>query len=250
MKETKLIIFCFMILCITLCNVSFKSEANSRNNSQRKLDSDTGEQENFILVTYSASTSYTDGFYRNVQSRDTIHGIFVIWDTKYGDNYEYLKDDVELEVGNGGTIRIVLAESLSSLKEFFENEANIKSVDFSHFDFSILKDMNSLFKGCSSLESVNFGEFDASKIEDMTSMFENCIKLTNLNISQFKTTETLLKVPNMFSGCSSLIYLDISSFNLEGVKKDETDEKVNFIDMFKGVDLKYISLNDGSKWNN
>ena len=172
-----------MILCITLCNVSFKSEANSRNNSQRKLDGDTGEQENFILVTYSASTSYTDGFYRNVQSRDTIQGIFVIGDTKFEDNYEYLKDDVELEVGNGGTIRIVLAESLSSLKEFFENEANIKSVDFSHFDFSILKDMNSLFKGCSSLESVNFGEFDASKIEDMTSMFENCIKLTNLNIS-------------------------------------------------------------------
>ena len=82
------------------------------------------------------------------------------------------------------------------------------------------------FSFISNLIQVNFNNnFNTSEVTSMYGMFSECSSLTSLNLSSFDT----LKVTRMgyaFSGCSSLTSLDLSSFNTSNV--------TDMYDMFNG----------------
>ena len=124
-----------------------------------------------------------------------------------------------------------------SMPSIFIADKNIISVDFSHFNSSLVKnmkslfssssieeinfsnfvtsgvtDMSSMFEGCTSLKSLNLSNFNTSKVGDMSSMFEGCTSLKSLNLSNFNTSK-VGDMWNMFYGCESLQYLDISHFS-------------------------------------
>ena len=62
---------------------------------------------------------------------------------------------------------------------------------------------------------------DTSKVTSMYSMFSGCSSLTSLDLSSFDTSN-VTNMNSMFSSCSSLTSLDLSSFNTSNVTNMES----------------------------
>ena len=113
---------------------------------------------------------------------------------------------------------------------------NLQSIDFTHFDSSMVTNMNSMFYGCNSLISINFADFDTSNVKNMSCMFSECNSLKSLNLSNF-ITSSVIDMSKMFYNCISLNLLDISNFDMRGINNDTSK------DMFENIDqLKYFNI--------
>ncbi|MGL9947610.1 hypothetical protein IGJ63_002742 [Enterococcus sp. DIV1375a] len=80
--------------------------------------------------------------------------------------------------------------------------------------------MASLFEGCTSLKSIEgFTDVDMRSNTSCASMFKNCKSLVNIDNNQlaWRNTNIVGTMCQMFLGCSSLISLDLSSFNTANV---------------------------------
>ena len=102
-----------------------------------------------------------------------------------------------------------------------------------------------LFYKYASLKAIDFGEYiDTSKVTNMYSMFSNCSSLTSLDLSTFDTSK-VTAMGHMFSDCSGLASLDLSNFNTQSV--------TNMSWMFGGYtgckSLKELNLNNFSTSN-
>ncbi len=74
-----------------------------------------------------------------------------------------------------------------------------------------------LFDGFTNVTNINGLEYlDTSKVTDMTAMFSNCSKLAKLDVSSLET-EKVTRMNSMFNGCSSLTSLDVSGFDTSKV---------------------------------
>lgn len=74
------------------------------------------------------------------------------------------------------------------------------------------------FYGYSSLEEITGLEnLNTGKVKNMASMFSYCSALSALDISSFVTTR-VYDMSSMFSGCSALTALDLSSFETTSVR--------------------------------
>ena len=196
------------------------------------LDNNECESTNYITVYYGEKAEYDNGFlvenYRN-DLEFIINGVYNIKQNT-SDNLIVLPDS---------KIEIHFSNPVRNLGKFFSSEidpnmAKITSIDFSHFNTSLIEDITSMFSGCSSLKSIDLSFFDTSKIVDMSNMFLNCTSLEILDLSTFDTS-SVTNMNSMFSGCESLKFLDISNFNMEKITNAES--------MFDGINnLKYINL--------
>ena len=161
--------------------------------------------ENYITIQYNKNITYENGFQINKEDFPEYRKDIIF--IKNEENI--INPTGKLEIKSNSKIEIHLDNSIQSLASFFNSSydnfaKNIISIDFSHFDSSLITDMNSLFSGCSSLEKLD---------------------LRNLIINSESSME------NMFSGCDSLEYLDISGFN------------INSYDILNGLsNLKYIII--------
>lgn len=73
------------------------------------------------------------------------------------------------------------------------------------------------FSGMSNLEEIeNLQNLNTSEVTYMSSMFSNCSKLQSLDLSSFNTAN-VIDMEGMFQGCSSLQSIKLSSFNTEKV---------------------------------
>jgi len=95
------------------------------------------------------------------------------------------------------------------------NEATFYNGDkFVSIDLSGVKRANflgSMFSHCSNLQSVTFADdFDTSYVEDMREMFSGCTMLTEVDLTSFKTNKVKYSAA-MFLGCSSLTTIYASS---------------------------------------
>jgi hypothetical protein len=69
------------------------------------------------------------------------------------------------------------------------------------------------FYGCSSLEEITGLEhLNTGRVKNMSSMFSYCTALSALDLSSFDTTR-VENMSSMFFGCSALTHLDLSTFN-------------------------------------
>ena len=91
-------------------------------------------------------------------------------------------------------------------------------LDCSDIDVSNMgEDMNNLFDGFNDVETINITGWKTSNIENMSFMFYNCKNLKNiigigeLNLSNVEA------IQSMFSGCESLVSLDISNWDVSNV---------------------------------
>ena len=143
--------------------------------------------------------------------------------------------------------------AVTTMQSMFQNCSNLTSLDVSKFNTGAVTIMGSMFWGCSSLTSLDVSKFDTSKVTTMNHMFGDCQSLTSLDLKNFNTnlvidmdgmfircynlthitldeddfdTSSVTKMSSMFSGCSSLIEIDVSHFNTSAV--------TNMYQMFNG----------------
>ena len=229
------------------------------------LETNKTESNNYIIIRYGNNAEYKFGFIKDKDNNNNKFRKNIEFITNTNP-YKKLKDTDELILRRGSKLEIYFSSPLSSLEKFFDPEIdngmkNAISIDLSHFDISLMNNMNSLFSNCvslqkiylpeeiklkdqmiqifyecNSLESVDLSCFDTSSVTDMHRLFYNCNTIKNLDLSSFDTKSTI-NMNEMFYGCSSLEVLDISSFNMEKVKENTN--------MFEGLsNLLYLNIYD------
>jgi hypothetical protein len=132
---------------------------------------------------------------------------------------------------------------LNNMDYMFEGCEKLLSIDLSHIESASLNSMIYTFANCKNLENVNFTSVNTSKVVLMDFLFVGCIKLTNIDGFNELDTSSLKKTAGMFFGCNSLIFANLSSFNLDGIK----EQSGMFIEVnsLKEVDLG--NCTDGNK---
>ena len=98
----------------------------------------------------------------------------------------------------------------------FSNFTNLKSIDFSGFDTSRVKNMSYMFLHCESLEELNLDRFNTSNVTDMSYMFAFCGNLKKVNFRSFNTSKVKY-MDYMFYGLWEMTGLDLSYFNMANV---------------------------------
>ncbi len=98
---------------------------------------------------------------------------------------------------------------------YIVSEAQIFAPNDSSYIFSFYKYENS--KYISNLISINFNDnFNTSNVTDMGNMFSVCSSLTSLDLSSFNTAK-VTNMNDMFASCSSLTSLNLSTFDTSNV---------------------------------
>ena len=256
---------------LTVCqkeNIITNKDANNEcghfNYEINKCDS-----HNYIIIRYGEKTKYNFGFIKdsNNKSNEYRKNIDFIIITHPYNKINKLKDTDKLVIKKGSTIEIYFSSPLNSLEKFFDAEIDINMknailIDLSHFDMSLVTNMNNLFSNCvslkkiylpekeiklkdqmiqifyecNSLESIDLSYFDTSTVTDMSKLFYNCNSIKNLDLSSFNTNSAI-NMSEMFYGCTSLNILEITNFNMEKLKENKN--------MFEGLDnLLYINIYD------
>ena len=72
------------------------------------------------------------------------------------------------------------------------------------------------FQSYPNIEYVEFGNVDTSDVTDFSWMFSECSKLTSLDLSSFNT-ENAVAMEGMFSNCSGLLSLNLNNFDTGNV---------------------------------
>ena len=138
--------------------------------------------------------------------------------------------------------------SVTDMSDLFDgcNNASITNagtgdefaINFGDIDTSKVTDMSYMFSNCSSLTKIDLTQLNTSALQDASYMFKYCINLKSagvdgtvadadlkkvadtadavysLNFGENFATSSITKYDGMFSGCSMLNYLDISSFDV------------------------------------
>ena len=122
-------------------------------------------------------------------------------------------------------------EGVTNFGYLFRGCSSLKSIKFFR-STSEAKKMDNMFLDCKLLTSLDLSFFDTHKVTDMKQMFKGCSSLKYLNISSFVFSGSNLNMDSMFSGCSSLIELDIKNFG--------TSTNADKNDIFKGISKNII----------
>ncbi len=182
----------------------------------------TGRDAESIISTQNA---------KRIDDCSTSHKIYVWLDSSSGTLYWWADTDkVCLTTGasilwkglnactNISLSGIDTSEMRSSV-EMFAGCTALSSIDLSTMDTHHLTNMSNMFNGCLSLRTITFGSnFDTSKVVYMTNMFLGCSSLEQLDLSMFDTSSTE-GLYQMFGGCSSLTRITFG----EGFKADKVE---------------------------
>ena len=89
------------------------------------------------------------------------------------------------------------------------------------------------------IEKIDFSNFDSSSITNSKNMFNGCDSLKYANLSKFNPKKLNTAI-NMFKNCSSLIFLDIANLNLSSIIKEEdifdTHNNIRYINLYNATD--------------
>ncbi|MBR0462528.1 MAG: BspA family leucine-rich repeat surface protein [Erysipelotrichaceae bacterium] len=108
---------------------------------------------------------------------------------------------------------------VTSMRAMFLNCRAAETIDISYFDTSNVTAMNQMFGSCYALKNINFGDgIDTSKVTTFASMFSYSSQIETIDVSKFDVgTANTIDMSEMFSGCSSLKTLDLSSWGQSNV---------------------------------
>ena len=114
-----------------------------------------------------------------------------------------------------------------SFLQMFHKCAMLESIDISNFDSSNVINMSSMFNGCVNLNELILGNLETINVTGTDTqeyntgfayMFGNCSSLSKLNLSSFDTN-SVVSMSNMFRNCSNLKQIYVStSFKTQNVQ--------------------------------
>ena len=139
-------------------------------------------------------------------------------------------------INNNSIIKLEWNDNIIDCKNMFKDLNNIKEIDLSNFDSSLVNDTSYMFSGCQSLTSINLDNFTTSSVNNMNGMFLNCISLLTINLTSFDTS-LVTNMQEFLLFCVKLTSIDVSNFN--------TSLVTNMAGMFRGnYNLKYLDLSN------
>ena len=132
------------------------------------------------------------------------------------------------EKDKGACKKCKLENGLNNVSIIFDNEINtcaymfsylnnIKEIDLSNFNTSLVINMSSMFMNCSKLEKINLWNINTILVQDMGSLFEKCTNLKSIDLSYFDTS-SVTNMNKLFGGCKSIKSIDASSFDTSKVE--------------------------------
>lgn len=212
MKASFIMFYSFMLIIFAILGQRTSSEEPEVRLGQRKLQND-----NYISVKYSESSSYQAFFVQTQYEQEISHMLYEEKSYKINDTFDIEKDK---------TLDIYFSYPINSLKEIFvlldknSKPNNIYWVDLSNFDSSSLENVESMFSECLFLNEINFKNFNISKVTNMANMFYGCDALESVDLSEFGTSK-VINMANMFYNCRAIKSLDLSGFDTSNVENME-----------------------------
>ena len=137
MKASFIMFYSFMLLIFAILGQRTSSEEPEVRLGQRKLQND-----NYISVKYSESSSYQAFFVQTQSEQEISHMLYEEKSYKINDTFDIEKDK---------TLDIYFSYQINSLKEIFvlldknSKPNNIYWVDLSNFDSSSLENVESIY---------------------------------------------------------------------------------------------------------
>ena len=125
------------------------------------------------------------------------------------------------------------AGNVTSAYDMFSNCEKIEAISLPNFSKKLIGicgytqkspidrpfiEINGMFEKCRNLTNLNLSNIDMSNIRDTEYMFYDCRKLNNIGLAFLKNTQKVKNMSYMFSGCSSLTSLDLTSLDTSNVK--------------------------------
>ena len=158
-------------------------------------------------------------------------------------------DDIDVEKGkynytDNDTVKIEIYFNsiLTSLDNMFEGCEQLIYVDLSDLITRRIKTLSHTFNNCKNLQKIDLSSLKDSIITSMDSLFEGCNNLIDIKGMEQLNTIYLKNIQNMFVNCENLIFVNLSSFELE---KIENNRKI----FDKNPSLRYIDMSN-SKYDN
>ena len=108
-----------------------------------------------------------------------------------------------------------------NMRGAFYNCASLKSIDTSGFYTTNVTNISQMFYGCTSLEVFTPKIFEMQSVTECTQMFAGCTNILRVAISSHSQTTNLQSMAKMFQNCSSLVQVNLSSFDTKAA--DATD---------------------------
>ena len=96
-------------------------------------------------------------------------------------------------------------DNVTSMSYMFLKCSDLTSLDLSSFKTDNVREMGSMFDGCSSLTILDLSSFFTNSVSDMQNMFFMCSKLQTIYVNNVWTTDKVSIGHDMFSGCSSIV---------------------------------------------
>ena len=142
------------------------------------------------------------------------------------------------------TFKMVFKDKMNDLRDFFEDNTHIISLDVSNFNTSKVSEMSHMFHRCKNLKEIKgINRFITNKVTNMEGMFSECEELEYLDLSNLDTSNIMnmdlmfnkcLKIKEikginkfitskvrsmkaMFQYCLEIIRLDLSNFDTQRV---------------------------------
>ena len=114
----------------------------------------------------------------------------------------------------------------SDFSDMFSGCTALTSLDMSGVAFRG-SNMSGMFENCTSLKTLDISNFTGGSVTDFSSVFANCSALTDIAWGRFALGSSCSDMSDAFSGCVGITSLDLSGWDLSGVK--------NISGAFKGM---------------
>ena len=199
------------------------------------------ESDNYITLYYNQDSYYENGF-KN-ENRNYINFI------NY--NNSTIIDTIELNILAGTKLEIHFTSPVISMSNFFSKEednnmANVISMDLSHFDSSFVESMDYLFYNCDSLKILDLSNFNMQQTSSAPEMFTGLSSLIYLNATNMVLgngigSQFTIGSQNLIVCQSEKIFLNIKLYEICCSFNAETEmcESDNYITLYYNQDSYY-----------
>ena len=120
-------------------------------------------------------------------------------------NLTLVTDSIPITPDADGKWFYDIDNKIRNLEKLLYNQSAVTSVDLSNFDLTN-KVTSSMFEGDSNITSIKFNNTKSMKLTNVFSMFSDCSSLVSLDLSSFDVSNITKPwfIGNMFSNCTSL----------------------------------------------
>ena len=169
--------------------------------------SGSGTADDFYNIVTENGTNFYQLFQRKTMESLDLSG----WDTSQVTNMSYMFSNCSklatVDLSGWNTSQV------TNISYMFQSCSKLETITgLSNFNMSKVNDIRYMFSGCSSLTTIDISSWDMSQVNDIDSIFSNCKALETITGLSNLDKSKVIRAHNMFSGCSSLKSLDLSSW--------------------------------------